>query len=78
MYKLNLLNLGIPKSFPSTQIKQINHQDKDLFKGLRDAYWSDDEVRLSFLFCLFTFLINLICFVSRKIEIVPFVWRKWI
>lgn len=50
MYKLNLLNLGIPKSFPSTQIKQINHQDKDLFKGLRDAYWSDDEVRLSFYF----------------------------
>ncbi|TIA88947.1 hypothetical protein E3P81_03188 [Wallemia ichthyophaga] len=45
MYKTTLLNLGIPKTLPHTPSSgsvQVN-QDKDLFKGLRDAYWSDDE-----------------------------------
>lgn len=44
MYKTTLLNLGIPKSLPHTPGSVQVHQDKDLFKGLRDAYWSDDEV----------------------------------
>ena len=46
MYKTTLLNLGIPKSLPHTPGAVQVHQDKDLFKGLRDAYWSDDEVSL--------------------------------
>lgn len=44
MYKTALLNMGIPKSLPHMPSSVQIHQDKDLFKGLRDAYWSDDEV----------------------------------
>lgn len=68
MYKTTLLNLGIPKTLPhmpSSGSVQVN-QDKDLFKGLRDAYWSDDEV------CLVYLNYQVYSLLSRKIEIVHF------
>lgn len=50
MYKTALLNMGIPKSLPHMPSSVQIHQDKDLFKGLRDAYWSDDEVSFTLLY----------------------------